>query len=204
MRQGHQNNRNSRQRSRGRRPSSGGNSANKVYDSNGPDVRVRGSAQTVADKYLQLAGDAQSQGDRIKTESYFQHAEHYLRIVAANQAANAQKQAEKEKVAEEHAARVRSKKAKAAAESEQNAAPSQQSSEPEKEDNWQGHQPEFLQRDDALEPEKVKKPKRKPAKRKSTAKSNGNGTEVSKDDASIEVRAPAQEETVTPEPTSAS
>ena len=87
MRQGNQNNRNNRQRGRGRRQNSGGgNPSNKVYDSNGPEVRVRGSAQTVAEKYLQLAGDAQSQGDQIKTESYFQYAEHYLRIVAANQA----------------------------------------------------------------------------------------------------------------------
>ena len=78
MRQGQHKN---RSRNRGRRPSS---SVNRVYESNGPDVKVRGTAQTVADKYLQLARDAQSSGDIVKAESYFQHAEHYLRIVAAN------------------------------------------------------------------------------------------------------------------------
>ncbi len=81
MRQGHSKN---RSRNRGRRPSS---SLNRVYESNGPDVKVRGTAQTVADKYLQLARDAQSSGDIVKAESYYQHAEHYLRILAANQPA---------------------------------------------------------------------------------------------------------------------
>ena len=82
----------SRSRNRGRRPSS---SVNRVYESNGPDVKVRGTAQTVADKYLQLARDAQSSGDIIKAESYFQHAEHYLRIVAANLPAGQPSQAQR-------------------------------------------------------------------------------------------------------------
>jgi hypothetical protein len=56
-----------------------------VFESNGPDVKVRGNAQHVAEKYLQLARDAQSSGDSVMAENYFQHAEHYLRIVAAAQ-----------------------------------------------------------------------------------------------------------------------
>lgn len=56
-----------------------------MFESNGPDVKVRGTAQHVADKYLQLARDAQSSGDTVMAESYFQHAEHYLRILAAAQ-----------------------------------------------------------------------------------------------------------------------
>ena len=79
MRQGQHKN---RSRSRGRRP---GNSVNRVYESNGPDVKVRGTAQTVAEKYLQLARDAASSGDIVKAESFYQHAKHYLRIVAASQ-----------------------------------------------------------------------------------------------------------------------
>jgi hypothetical protein len=63
-----------------------------VYESNGPDVKVRGTAQTIADKYLQLGRDAQSSGDIVMAESYFQHAEHYLRIVFAAQAYNQQAQ----------------------------------------------------------------------------------------------------------------
>jgi hypothetical protein len=53
-------------------------------------VKVRGTAQTVADKYMQLARDAHSSGDTVMAESYYQHAEHYLRILAAAQAYNQQ------------------------------------------------------------------------------------------------------------------
>ena len=58
-------------------------SSNKNYpvESNGPDVKIRGTAQQVMDKYLALARDAASAGDRVAAESYFQHADHYYRIV---------------------------------------------------------------------------------------------------------------------------
>jgi len=60
---------------------------NHVFDSNGPDLRIRGTAQQLFEKYLQLGRDATSAGDRVMAESYFQHAEHYFRIVnAINQA----------------------------------------------------------------------------------------------------------------------
>lgn len=52
-----------------------------VYDSNGPDVRIRGNAHQVAEKYLALAKDATSVGDHIVAENYFQHAEHYIRLI---------------------------------------------------------------------------------------------------------------------------
>lgn len=61
---------------------------NHVFDSNGPDLRVRGTAQQLFEKYLQLGRDATGTGDRILAEAYFQHAEHYFRILnAMNQAA---------------------------------------------------------------------------------------------------------------------
>lgn len=56
---------------------------NHVFDSNGPEQRARGTAQQLYDKYLQLGRDASSSGDRVLAESYFQHAEHYFRIVGA-------------------------------------------------------------------------------------------------------------------------
>lgn len=66
---------------------------NHVFDSNGPDVRVRGTAQQLFEKYLQLGRDATSGGDRVMAESYFQHAEHYFRILnAINQAQQNQPQ----------------------------------------------------------------------------------------------------------------
>ena len=61
---------------------------NHVFDSSGPDLRVRGTSQQLFEKYLQLGRDATSSGDRVMAESYFQHAEHYFRILnAMNQAA---------------------------------------------------------------------------------------------------------------------
>jgi hypothetical protein len=63
---------------------------NHVFDSNGPDLRIRGTAQQLFEKYLQLGRDATSTGDRVMAESYFQHAEHYFRIL--NAMAQAQQQ----------------------------------------------------------------------------------------------------------------
>ncbi|MEK9647294.1 MAG: DUF4167 domain-containing protein, partial [Alphaproteobacteria bacterium] len=60
------------------------NPRNHSFESNGPDVKVRGNAQQVVEKYLTLARDATSAGDRISAESYYQHAEHYYRILNAN------------------------------------------------------------------------------------------------------------------------
>jgi hypothetical protein len=54
-----------------------------VFDSNGPDMRLRGTAQQLFEKYLQLGRDATGSGDRVMAESYFQHAEHYFRILNA-------------------------------------------------------------------------------------------------------------------------
>jgi uncharacterized protein DUF4167 len=61
------------------------NPLTRVYESNGPEVKVRGTANHVAEKYLQLARDAQSSGDPVAAENYFQHAEHYFRLIAAAQ-----------------------------------------------------------------------------------------------------------------------
>lgn len=64
----------------------GGNPLTRTYDSSGPDVKIRGTAQHIADKYAALARDAQSSGDRVIAENYLQHAEHYNRIIAVAQA----------------------------------------------------------------------------------------------------------------------
>jgi len=61
------------------------NPLSRVYESNGQDVKIRGTASHIAEKYLQLARDAQSSGDTIATENYYQHAEHYFRLIAAAQ-----------------------------------------------------------------------------------------------------------------------
>jgi Domain of unknown function (DUF4167) len=61
------------------------NPLSRMYESNGPDVKIRGTASHVAEKYLQLARDAQSSGDPVAAENYYQHAEHYFRVIAAAQ-----------------------------------------------------------------------------------------------------------------------
>ena len=63
------------------------NPLSRNYESNGPDVKVRGNASHVAEKYMQLARDAQSSGDSVMAENYLQHAEHYFRIVSSAQQA---------------------------------------------------------------------------------------------------------------------
>ncbi|PZQ44254.1 MAG: DUF4167 domain-containing protein, partial [Micavibrio aeruginosavorus] len=59
----------------------GTHNRNQIFDSNGPDVRIRGTAHQVCEKYLALAKDASSVGDVVLAESYLQHAEHYQRII---------------------------------------------------------------------------------------------------------------------------
>jgi len=62
----------------------GQNPMTRVYESNGPDIKIRGTASHVAEKYVQLARDARSSGDPVAAENYYQHAEHYFRIMNAN------------------------------------------------------------------------------------------------------------------------
>jgi hypothetical protein len=70
----------------------GPNPLTRNYESNGPDVKIRGSAQQIAEKYTTLARDSMSAGDRVIAENYLQHAEHYNRIIAAAQAQLQQQQ----------------------------------------------------------------------------------------------------------------
>ncbi len=77
-----QSNQKSRSRGRGRKPQ---NPLSRNYESNGPDVKIRGNAGHIAEKYASLARDALSNGDTVMAENYYQHAEHYNRIIAAAQ-----------------------------------------------------------------------------------------------------------------------
>jgi len=72
-------------RGRSRPPSKGPNPLTRSYESNGPDVKIRGTAQHIAEKYSQLARDSIASGDPVASENYFQHAEHYIRLIAAAQ-----------------------------------------------------------------------------------------------------------------------
>jgi hypothetical protein len=80
MRQGQQN-----RRGRGRTGRKPQNPLARSFESNGPDVKIRGTAAHIAEKYTSLARDALASGDLVAAESYFQHAEHYNRIIMAAQ-----------------------------------------------------------------------------------------------------------------------
>ena len=78
-------NRRMRGRNRNNNNSKGPNPLTRSFESNGPDVKIRGTAQHIAEKYSQLARDAQASGDPVAAENYSQHAEHYFRIISAAQ-----------------------------------------------------------------------------------------------------------------------
>lgn len=84
-----------RSRGKGNRGGGGGkqqgHSPNRVYESAGPEGKVRGTPQQIIDKYLALARDAQLSGDRVASENFLQHAEHYARILIAVQEAQAER-----------------------------------------------------------------------------------------------------------------
>src|SRR5471032_1421339 len=80
--------RNGQKRMRGRNNNQHRKSQNpltRVYESNGPDLKIRGTASHVAEKYIQLARDLHSSGDPVAAENYYQHAEHYFRLIAMAQ-----------------------------------------------------------------------------------------------------------------------
>ncbi len=84
MRQGQQNRRGrGRGNGQGHQGRKGQNPLTRSYESNGPDVKIRGTPAHIAEKYASLARDAQSSGDPVLAENYLQHAEHYSRIIMA-------------------------------------------------------------------------------------------------------------------------
>jgi Domain of unknown function (DUF4167) len=70
----------------------GPQSQNQLFQSNGPNVKIRGTARQVAEQYLQLARDAHTGNDPVAAENYLQHAEHYFRLIAAAEAAQVRAQ----------------------------------------------------------------------------------------------------------------
>src|ERR1700751_1888991 len=79
MRNRNNNNNNNNNNRRGQNPMT------RVFESNGPDIKIRGTASHVAEKYVQLARDARSSGDPVAADNYYQHAEHYFRLISAAQ-----------------------------------------------------------------------------------------------------------------------
>ncbi len=103
---GRSNSGNGRSGSSGGRGNSGNNrrsnNGNRSYDSNGPDGKIRGSATQVYDKYVSLGRDAQTSGDHVAAENYYQHAEHYYRIMLANNLVKLERSSEQEEETSEN------------------------------------------------------------------------------------------------------
>jgi len=85
-----------RSRSKGNRNRTMGNITNRVFDSSGPEGKVRGTPQQIIDKYNQLTRDAQLSNDRVAAENFQQHAEHYTRMLSEAQREQEAKRAEQE------------------------------------------------------------------------------------------------------------
>merc|ERR1712070_603515 len=85
-----------RGRNANRRGNNGGSIINRVFESAGPEGKVRGTPQQIIDKYLSLTYDSQLSGDRVSAENFQQHAEHYSRMLLEAQKELAEKQAEQQ------------------------------------------------------------------------------------------------------------
>ncbi|WP_368184096.1 DUF4167 domain-containing protein [Aestuariibius sp. HNIBRBA575] len=123
--------RQSKSRSRGnknRNRPSGGNIINRVFDSSGPDGKVRGTPQQIIDKYNQLHRDSHLSGDRVDAENFAQHAEHYTRMLAeANREVEAKREEQERQNRERQAERDRERADRLKAQEAAAADPSQQS-----------------------------------------------------------------------------
>ncbi|MBL1436566.1 MAG: DUF4167 domain-containing protein [Rhodobacteraceae bacterium] len=137
---------------------SNANIVNRVFDSAGPEGKVRGTPQQIVEKYSQLARDAQLSGDRVAAESFMQHSEHYSRMLAVAQREQAEKQAE-------HAARQAEQAERQAEQqrqrNEQRAQQQQQNTVEQDPDPVDAPQPEVVLAQVVETPENNPAPKRK-------------------------------------------
>lgn len=120
----------SRSKNNRNRPA-GGNVVNRVFDSSGPEGKVRGTPQQIIDKYNQLARDAQLSGDRVATENFQQHAEHYLRMLSEAQREQDARREEQERQNRERQAERDRERAERQEREAQNAAPADPGEQPQ-------------------------------------------------------------------------
>ena len=103
----------SRSRSNKNRNRSVGNIINRVFDSSGPEGKVRGTPQQIIDKYNQLARDSQLSNNRVATENFQQHSEHYVRLLAdAQREMDARREQQDRENKERHADRERERQSR--------------------------------------------------------------------------------------------
>lgn len=192
---------------RNNRPS--GNIVNRVFDSNGPEGKVRGTPQQIIDKYNQLARDAQLANDRVATENFQQHAEHYLRMLAeAQREMEARREEQERQNRERQAERDRERAARA----ERQERESNQSPAPEADSSGSDEQPTDAGLDVIGDdnnsgsglvetPEAVEKPKRARRPRKPATEADASAPDAQAKPK--RPRKPKAENTETPEETKA-
>jgi hypothetical protein len=177
-----------RMRGRGRKQS---NPLSRNFESNGPDVKIRGNAAHIAEKYATLARDAASAGDRVIAENYLQHAEHYNRIIAAAAAnasrnnedqANTARTSQSDSQPDIHSGETNDSDSDDDNFNQDNQSPNQRS-QPKSQSADEvvpSDSTEDMQPVKATEPqESPRKPRRRPRKTESAAKVNGNGADAS-------------------------
>jgi len=197
------------------RPS--GNIVNRVFDSNGPEGKVRGTPQQIIDKYNQLARDAQLSNDRVATENFQQHAEHYMRLLSeAQREMDAKREEQERQNRERQAERDRERAARAERqERESNTAAPAADVASDEQPSDAGLDVIGSDNDSGLveTPEAAEKPKRQRRPRKQDAEASGNGEDKPapkprrprkpKAEASDDAGAPAAEAGSGPEETKA-
>ncbi|MBL4768154.1 MAG: DUF4167 domain-containing protein [Rhodobacteraceae bacterium] len=161
----------SRSKSHRNRSTGGGNVLNRVFDSSGPEGKVRGTPQQIIDKYNQLERDAQLGNDRVAAENFQQHAEHYTRMLSeAQREQDARREEQERQNRERQAERDRERTERQEREAAQRANdPVVASPEPEVAvDPGAGEQPETDDSGLVETPEST--PRKKPARRPRTRK----------------------------------
>lgn len=190
----------------GRKP--GGNNRNQIFDSNGPGARVRGNSAQIYEKYQQLARDASSAGDRVAAENFYQHAEHYYRLMDAaglnRPAATSDDSQQQQQQLQDGAPRNGDATDGATANAEPQAAPTSEAAPAE--NTPKPAQPaaaDSSEQDDLALPASIigagggqseSKPARRPRNRRSNGAANGRNTKQA--EASPEAEAPAAGEPV--------
>ncbi|MBV1896160.1 MAG: DUF4167 domain-containing protein [Rhodobacteraceae bacterium] len=184
----------SRSKSNRNRSSGGGNVVNRVFDSSGPEGKVRGTPQQIIDKYNQLERDATLSNDRVAAENFQQHAEHYTRMLSEAQREQDARREEQERQNRdrqierdrERAERVERQERESSARAEDPATAQQ----PDVLDLGAGEQPAANDSGLVETPEsKIRKPSRRPRTRKPAVKNDGNVAPTS-----TAAPAPAQDE----------
>jgi hypothetical protein len=171
-----------RSRSKSNRSRSVGNVVNRVFDSSGPEGKVRGTPQQIIDKYNQLARDAALANDRVAAENFQQHAEHYLRLLAeAQREQDARREQQERENRERQAQRDRER-----AERQERDSPDQKGESAQPADPGSAPQPDIAERDSGESdsglvetPEEAPKPK--PRSRRSRGRKSDSGDASAQD-----------------------